>query len=196
MALIPGAALAPAAAGAERGSATTETAVHGATQRAESREADAERIRRPKFQMPFRCGAKRQGATYRGHGGAGNHYPLDFNRGGGDTDLGDPVVASARGKVRRWVRSDGAKIITIRHNRVWKTDYRHLSKFAVRNGATVRKGQRIGRVGKTGSGVSSAHLHYEQQRRGKAVHIKFNGKWLKPKYSFTYNGPTYTSRNC
>lgn len=157
--------------------------------------------RRPLFEMPYPCGATRQGATYNGHGNG--NYPLDFNRGSGNDDLGDPVRASAGGRVQRYVRSDGAKIVVIHHNSEWATDYRHLSRFRVRDGAWVRQGQLIGHVGKTGT--SYAHLHYEQQRKTGgdrvAQHIRFRGKPLNPPYynrdtDGGGNGPDYTSRNC
>lgn len=156
---------------------------------------DASANWRPRFQMPFPCGATRQGATYEHHGGPGNHFPLDFNRGSGNDDEGDPVVASAAGTVHRYIRADGAKIVVIRHNARWTTDYRHLSAFSVSDGAQVKRGDQIGLVGRTGTG-NTAHLHYEQQKNGRAVAIRFDGLLLDPGYSFTYNGPTYVSRNC
>lgn len=150
---------------------------------------------RPRFQMPFPCGERRQGATYEGHGGGpDNAFALDFNRGSGNDDEGDPVVASAPGRVRLITRADGALIVVIRHNALWTSDYRHLSEFSVPDGARVSRGQQIGLVGRTGADF--AHLHYEQQRHGRAVPIRFDGAPLDPDYSFTYNGPTYTSRNC
>ena len=150
---------------------------------------------RPRFRVPFPCGDRRQGATYEGHGGGpGNAFALDFNRGSGNADEGDPVVASAAGRVRLVTRKDGALIVVIRHNAVWSTDYRHLSEFSVPDGTRVARGQQIGLVGRTGTDF--AHLHYEQQRHGRAVPIRFDGAPLDPTYSFTYNGPTNTSRNC
>lgn len=164
---------------------------------ADATDAAAAANPRPTFQMPFPCGAKRQGQTYDNHGGRGNTFPLDFNRGGGNEDEGDPVVASAAGKVIRTVRDDGAKIVVIRHNPVWTTDYRHLSKFVAKDGAEVKRGATIGLVGRTGT--ASAHLHYEQQKNGVPVAIRFDGKPLDPPYTDpppSSNGPTYTSKNC
>ncbi|MGH3738249.1 MAG: peptidoglycan DD-metalloendopeptidase family protein [Micromonosporaceae bacterium] len=149
---------------------------------------------RPLFEIPFPCGDTRQGATYAGHGGSGNHYPLDFNRGGGNDDLGDVVRASAGGRAQVWTESDGDRTIRIHHNSAWSTDYQHLSEFLIRDGSWVHPGEPIGKVGR--SGTSSAHLHYEQRHDGVAASIHFHGKPLNPDYSFTYNGPSYTSRNC
>jgi murein DD-endopeptidase MepM/ murein hydrolase activator NlpD len=171
------------------------SAAHSASGRRAAVAARAFAHQRPRFQVPFPCGDRRQGATYEGHGGGpGNAFALDFNRGSGNADEGDPVVASAAGRVRLVTRRDGALIVVIRHNAVWSTDYRHLSEFSVADGARVVRGQQIGRVGRTGTDF--AHLHYEQQRHGRAVPIRFDGAPLDPDYSFTYNGPTYTSRNC
>jgi hypothetical protein len=158
---------------------------------------------RPKFQMPFICGERRQGLTYDGHS-AGN-FALDFNRGSGNDDEGDLFVASASGKVHNWIRPDTGhgptKIIEIRHNSEWSTEYRHVKTFLVTDGAQVKRGDLIGLVGKTGA--VTAHLHYEQQKNDTAVAIRFDGKPLDPPYYNTNrhpgkisNGPTYTSRNC
>lgn len=181
-----------------RSAASAAETVEAPSQAAVPPEAAA--VRRPKFQMPFPCGAKRQGATYEGHA-AGTHHALDFNRGSGNDDEGDRVVASAGGRANRTVRrSDGAKNLVIRHNSVWSTEYRHLSEFSVKDGATVKRGDEIGRVGRTGT--KYAHLHYEQRKDGTPVAIHLDGKRLDPDYYFRdrdptpSNGPTYVSRNC
>ncbi|WP_162907489.1 peptidoglycan DD-metalloendopeptidase family protein [Allorhizocola rhizosphaerae] len=154
----------------------------------------AEEPDRPLFQMPFPCHEVRQGATYAGHGGAGNHYPIDFNRGAGSTDFGDPVLATAAGTVQTWVEADGDRVVQIRHNAVWTSDVRHLSRATVSDGQRVQQGDKIGEVGR--SGTSSPHLHYAQKRNGVAVHLFFDGEPLDPGYSFVYNGPDYRSQNC
>lgn len=60
--------------------------------------------------------------------------------------------------------------------------FEHLGDFAVRQGATVYKGQIIGTVGDTGKGVTGPVLHYKI--------IDKNGKLLNP---FRYLGPSFKS---
>lgn len=149
---------------------------------------------RPLFQMPFPCKQVRQGATYDGHGGAGNYFPLDFNRGAGADDFGDPVLASAAGTVQTWVESDGDRIVQIRHNSVWTSDVHHLSRVTVADGDHVEQGDKIGEVGQ--AGTDSPHLHFAEKKNGVSVALFFDGEPLDPGYSFTFNGPDYKSRNC
>ncbi|MGC4938798.1 FG-GAP-like repeat-containing protein [Kribbella sp. DT2] len=143
---------------------------------------------KPTFELPFPCGEKWNGATYTGHGGD-NSFPLDFNWGAGDDDLGKPVVASAAG-----VATQGAAgVITIDHGGGWKSEYRHLSSRDVASGTQVAQGQFIGRVGAVGN-ASGPHLHYAQVYNGNEQHIELHGEFVT--YSFDYNGPAYTSYNC
>ena len=48
----------------------------------------------------------------------------------------------------------------IKHNDTYTTKYLHLTKRNVSKGASVKQGQIIGTLGKTGR-VTGAHLHYE-----------------------------------
>ena len=57
------------------------------------------------------------------------------------------------------------KTVVVSFGRDYKLLYAHLSKVHVRPGQLVRKGQRIGLAGCTGS-CSGTHLHFEVQRRG------------------------------
>lgn len=81
-----------------------------------------------------------------------------------DGELGDPVYATAEGKITAagWDSAYGNHI-RINHSRGLETGYLHLSKLLVKKGDTVTKGQQIGLVGSTGRSTGT-HLHYEVHR--------------------------------
>nr|WP_242613795.1 M23 family metallopeptidase [Herbihabitans rhizosphaerae] len=141
----------------------------------------------PSFQMPFPCGQVWEGQTRSGHSPAN---AVDFNRAGDD---GDPVLASAAGRVSR-VENEGdtsyGRWIEIDHGSGWRTRYAHLSQQRVGVGQNVARGALIGNVGNTG-GSSGAHLHFEEILNGSAVKIKFNGAQI-----FYWGTRNYTSQNC
>ncbi len=56
-------------------------------------------------------------------------------------------------------------MVKIRHNGTYKTQYGHMSRFAVRKGAKVKQGDIIGYVGSTGFSTG-AHLHFELVKNG------------------------------
>jgi hypothetical protein len=153
----------------------------------------------PRFEMPFACGQTWQGATYSGHGT--EDLALDFNRGQGSDDLGAPVVASASGIFHRVVNEVGGNSSNLDHGNGWITIYGHLEAYAVADGTPVARGQTIGYVGATGR-ADAPHLHYEQRRDDVTEHVAFSGVPIgtegspDPGYSYVYNGPDYTSRNC
>ena len=141
---------------------------------------------KPNFQLPFPCGQSWSGQTRTNH----NPQPsIDFNR---PNDLGDPVVASAKGTVSL-VGNTGntsyGRYVIINHGSGWSTLYAHLSAVNVSTGQSVALGKTIGKVGTTG-GSTGPHLHYEQRLNGSAVRIVFNG--TQALYWGTKN---YTSTN-
>lgn len=74
---------------------------------------------------------------------------------------GTPVMASGDGKVIASAYSSlNGNYIFIQHGERYVTKYLHLSAKHVKNGARVRQGQVIGKVGATGR-VTGPHLHYE-----------------------------------
>ena len=77
--------------------------------------------------------------------------------------VGTPVHAAARGTVTFAGRETGyGKVIKLQNPPPYSTVYAHLSRFAkgIRSGGTVKRGQVIGYVGKTGW-ATGPHLHYE-----------------------------------
>jgi len=90
------------------------------------------------------------------------HWGLDFT-----CNTGAPVYASGNGKVvsiekKMW---GYGKSIIIDHGYGYKTRYAHLSKFEVKVGQTVNRGEVIGLVGSTGKSTGP-HLHYEVIKNG------------------------------
>lgn len=59
-------------------------------------------------------------------------------------------------------------LILIRHSGDWVTAYAHASEISVKRGDVVRRGQVIGKSGKTGN-VSSPQLHFEVRRGASPV---------------------------
>jgi murein DD-endopeptidase MepM/ murein hydrolase activator NlpD len=99
------------------------------------------------------------------------HQGLDIS-----TDKGQPVYATADGRVETAsYTGDYGNLITLRHDFGLTTRYGHLSKFNVKPGDKVRRGDVIAYVGSTGRSTG-AHLHYE---------ILANGKLIDPKVLLT-----------
>jgi lipoprotein NlpD len=83
--------------------------------------------------------------------------------------LGDPVYASAAGKVvysGEGIPAYG-KLVIIRHNATYLSAYAHNSQILVKEGQNVAKGQKIAEVGTTGA--DQPKLHFEIRRLGKPV---------------------------
>ena len=85
------------------------------------------------------------------------HYGMDFS-----ARKGTPIYATGNGLVKRADnRSSGyGKHIRIDHDFGYVSLYAHLSKYNVRRGLRVKRGDIIGYVGNTGRSVGP-HLHYE-----------------------------------
>lgn len=82
---------------------------------------------------------------------------------------GTPIYSTADGVVTHagWLSGYG-KLIKIQHQFGIETRYAHLSKFRVKVGQRVSRGQRIGDMGNTGRSTGT-HLHYEVRVGRKAV---------------------------
>lgn len=84
------------------------------------------------------------------------HYGIDIS-----TPTGRPVAATADGIVLYAARRGTyGNIVVIDHKFGMMTRYAHLSKFNVRAGARVKRGDVVGYVGSTGRS-RAPHLHYE-----------------------------------
>jgi murein DD-endopeptidase MepM/ murein hydrolase activator NlpD len=154
----------------------------------------------PAFQLPFPCDQTWHGNS--SNSGAHRSYEIDFNRGSTpDADLGDRVVAAAKGTVRTASHQGSANgfgnLVKIEHSGGYFTYYAHLKTMTVTVGQKVSRGQSIGTVGKTskpGNNITP-HLHYEVRlgSSGYPGNIKpatFNGS------RFDYPDATVKSHNC
>ena len=83
--------------------------------------------------------------------------------------LGDPVVASADGRVvyaGSGLRGYG-NLVILKHNETYLTAYAHNQTLLVKEDQSVRKGQRIADMGS--SDADKVMLHFEVRRQGKPV---------------------------
>lgn len=94
------------------------------------------------------------------------HSGIDISTGG---IYGRTVVAADSGKatVKRSAGGYGLHII-ISHGNGYSTCYAHLSAVSISSGATVSKGQAIGRVGNSGRSTGP-HLHFEIRKNNTAT---------------------------
>ncbi|MFK8006956.1 MAG: M23 family metallopeptidase [Saprospiraceae bacterium] len=102
--------------------------------------------------------------------GQSKHLGEDWNgKGGGNTDLGDPVYSISNGYVSfaENVCCGWGNIVRIVHKFPNHPDfpyvesfYAHLDEIHVKEGAFIQRGQKLGTIG-TADGKYSAHLHLE-----------------------------------
>lgn len=92
------------------------------------------------------------------------HQGLDIS-----TEKGQPIYATAHGIVESsGYTGEYGNLIVLKHDFGLSTRYGHLSKFNVKPGAVVKRGEVIGFVGSTGRSTG-AHLHYEIVANGKLI---------------------------
>ena len=93
------------------------------------------------------------------------HAGMDFS-----AKTGTPIYATGDGKiikVKRSRRGHGNHVM-IDHGYGYKTLYAHMSKYTVKKGQKVKRGDVIGYVGDTGMSTAP-HLHYEVHKDGKKI---------------------------
>ena len=99
-----------------------------------------------------------------------------------DGEKNDPIFAAAKGEVIERGRHEAyGRYIVIKHNEKLQTKYAHLRKILVKKGEKVKKGQKIGKMGKSGW-TTGYHLHFEIFKNGEKVNpldYKFIRKYLR-----------------
>jgi len=99
-----------------------------------------------------------------------NHPGIDFA-----AKLGTPIYATADGVIKLAKHNGGyGNCVIIDHQFGFETRYGHMQKILVRYGQKVKRGEKIGLVGKTGL-ATAPHLHFE---------VHYNGKEVNPKHYF------------
>lgn len=97
--------------------------------------------------------------------GKRGHWGLDLaNR------RGTPILAAESGVViytGKGFRGYG-NLIVIEHNEEWATLYSHLHRIKVKQGQSVKRGETIGTMGRTGR-ATGVHLHFEIRHNRKPV---------------------------
>lgn len=126
------------------------------------------------------------------------HLGEDWNgRGGGNTDKGDPVYSIAHGVVvySADFRSGWGNVVIVRHayreknGRIYFIDsqYGHLHKRLVRKGQKVKRGEKIGTIGRGPRNMYYAHLHFEIRKN---IKLGMQRSKFKRDYS-NYHSPTH-----
>ncbi|PKG43508.1 M23 family metallopeptidase [Psychroflexus sp. MES1-P1E] len=107
------------------------------------------------------------------------------------------IFATGNATVKKAKRTSGfGNLIVLDHGFGYETYYAHLSKFNVKHGQKVKRGEIIGYVGN--SGLSTApHLHYEVHKNGKVVNpINFyHGDLTAEEYDIMLNQSTLENQS-
>jgi murein DD-endopeptidase MepM/ murein hydrolase activator NlpD len=86
-----------------------------------------------------------------------------------DLELGDAVHVTADGVVSdARYHPEYGNVVTVSHGFGIETRYAHLSRYLVRPGTTLTRGQMVGQAGSTGRSTGT-HLHYEVWIDGRPV---------------------------
>lgn len=93
------------------------------------------------------------------------HAGMDFS-----AKTGTPIYATGDGVVARAdnTATGYGNHIVIKHGYGYETLYAHLSKYKVKKGEKVKRGDVIGYVGSTGRS-EAPHLHYEVHKNGQVI---------------------------
>ena len=92
------------------------------------------------------------------------HWGMDFS-----ATIGTEIYATGNGVIKLVKYQKGyGKHVVINHGYGYETYYAHMSKFNVRVGQKIKRGEVIGYIGNTGTSTAP-HLHYEVHKNGKKL---------------------------
>lgn len=93
-----------------------------------------------------------------------DHKGLDFT-----AEIGTPVYATGDGQIKTaYFSGSYGNVIFLNHDFGYETRYAHLSRFNVKVGDKIKRGEIIGFVGNTGLS-RGPHLHYEVIFKGEQI---------------------------
>lgn len=116
----------------------------------------------------------------------GKHYGTDFGWSSKNGGKNQPIYAVEDGKIiyRQTQTTSGGKVIHIKHNNGYVSEYAHLDTWVVKKGDKVKRGQKIGTMGKSGN-ASGEHLHLGVYK-GTKIDYNDKSKFVDPKkYLYT-----------
>lgn len=115
----------------------------------------------------------------------GSHYGIDLGWSSKNDGKNQPIYATDDGKViYRQTQTSGGKVIHIKHDNGYVTEYAHLDTWVVKKGDKVKMGQKIGTMGKSGN-ASGEHLHLGVYK-GTKINYNDRSKFVDPKkYLYT-----------
>ncbi len=103
------------------------------------------------------------------------HLGVDYR-----APIGAPVIAVADGVVVQAGRFGGSgRIVHLRHNNGFESEYLHLSQIAVHVGQRVQQGELVGRVGMSGL-ATGPHLDFRIKQHGMFVNPLVAQRQLPP----------------
>jgi len=110
------------------------------------------------------------------------HRGLDFA-----ANTGTPIYAPADGviEVIRPSNKGSGNFLKLNHSLGFATTYSHMSKFNVKRGKFVRKGDLIGWSGNTGLSTGP-HLHYEIRFLGRALNPRSFVEWTPDNFELLF----------
>ena len=109
----------------------------------------------------------------------GSHNGVDFGWSSKNGGKNQPIYAVEEGKVIYCqTQTSGGKVLHIKHSNGYVSEYAHLDTWLVKKGDKVKRGQKIGTMGKTGN-ASGEHLHFGLYK-GTKINYNEGSKWVDP----------------
>lgn len=127
----------------------------------------------------------------------GNHEPRKHNGIDYAAPVGTDVYAAGDGVVvYRYLSKSYGNYLRIKHANGFSSVYAHLHAYAagMKDGAIVKRGQVIGKVGNTGRSTGP-HLHFEIIHRGKSIDPLYAERKSRPNFAERKNRPNFQASN-